>query len=169
MKSQIENELNVLSKNLNEQNKEIYKNLQNQLDDIIENEVRGSILRSLCQDYEAGEKCTKYFFSLEKFKAKQKTISRLERVDGSFTSDQKEILAECRQFYKKLYCKNVTVDPDNFPEFYNNTDLPKLSEQQKNSCEGMLTEEELLCTLKTFSKNKSPGLDVLTAEFFLTF
>ena len=98
LKSKIESELNEISNNLNEQNKEEYKMLQNNLNEIIENEVQGSILRSLCQEYEAGEKCTKYFFSLEKFKAKQKTMSRLERNDGSFTSDQKEILSDCRNF-----------------------------------------------------------------------
>ena len=53
-----------MSANLNETNKEQYTNLQNQLNEVIENEVKGSILRSLCQDFEAGEKCTKYFFSL---------------------------------------------------------------------------------------------------------
>ena len=169
LKSKIETELKEISKNLNEQNKEEYKILQNKLNEIIENEVQGSILRSLCQEYEAGEKCTKYFFSLEKFKAKQKTISRLERNDGSFTSNQKEILSDCRNFYKTLYSKNAAVNPDNFPEFYSNDDLPKLSEQQKESCEDTLTEQELLATLKTFRKNKSPGIDGLTAEFYLTF
>ena len=89
LKSKIETELNEISNNLNEENKEEYKILQNNLNEIIENEVQGSILRSLCQEYEAGEKCTKYFFLLEKFKAKQKTISRLVINDGSFTSDQK--------------------------------------------------------------------------------
>ena len=68
-----------------------------------------------------------------------------------------------------MYSKNAAVNPDNFPEFYSNDDLPKLSEQQKESCEDTLTEQELLATLKTFRKNKSPGLDGLTAEFYLTF
>ena len=77
LKTKLENELKIMSANLNEINKEQYTNLQNQLNEVIENEVienevKGSILRSLCQDFEAGEKCTKYFFSLEKFKAKQK-------------------------------------------------------------------------------------------------
>ena len=147
-----------MSANLNETNKEQYTNLQNQLNEVIENEVKGSILRSLCQDFEAGEKCTKYFFSLEKFKAKQKTISRLETSDGTFTSDPDKILLECRNFYKKLFSKNVSVDPNNFPEFYNNDDLPRLSQKQQMTCEEKLTEEELLNILKTFRKNKSPGL-----------
>ena len=36
-------------------------------------------------------------------------------------------------------------------------------------CEADLTVEELFKTLKNFQKNKSPGLDGITAEFYLTF
>ena len=75
IKNNIEKELSQLSQNLDETNKKRYQNLKLQLDEIIENEVKGSILRSLCQDYEQWEKCSKYFFSLEKLKCRQKTIS----------------------------------------------------------------------------------------------
>ena len=61
LKSQIENELQVLSEGLDDANKQRYADLKKQLDDIVEHEIRGSILRSLCKDYEHGEKCTKYF------------------------------------------------------------------------------------------------------------
>ena len=93
----------------------------------------------------------------------------LKRADGSFISEHKEILEECRLFYKKLYSKNSQVDPDNFPFFCEHDGIPKLNEQQKNSCEIDLTEAELHKTLKSFSKNKSPGLDGITAEFYLCF
>ena len=168
-KSNIEKELVLLSHNLDESNKNQYQNLKSELNEIIEHEIKGSILRSLCRDYEQGEKCTKYLFSLEKSKCQQKTISRLKTADGSFISDQSKILEECRKFYKKLYSKNSAVDPDNFPFFCENDNIPKLNQQQKNSCENDLTENELHKTLKSFSKNKSPGIDGITAEFYLYF
>ena len=158
-----------LQENLNETNKQQYADLQDQLNDIIENEVKGSILRSLCKDYESGEKCSKYFFSLEKYRGKQKTISRLQLSDGSFTSDPKLILNECRSFYQKLYSANAQVDPDSFPFFYQNPSIPKLSDEQKAKCDIDLTEEELFKTLKNFKKNKSPGMDGITAEFYIMF
>ena len=65
LKSNLEREIQTLSINLNDANKEKYKSLQNQLNEIIENEVKGSILRSLCTEYEEGEKCSKYFFPLK--------------------------------------------------------------------------------------------------------
>ena len=103
IKSELEQELKNLSRNLNDTNKIQYKKLQDQLNDIIEQEIKGQILRSLCEEYEQGEKCSNYFFSLEKYKAKQKTINRLKLSDGSFCSDSRKILEECRTFYKNLY------------------------------------------------------------------
>ena len=55
------------------------------------------------------------------------------------------------------------------PVFFNNVTIPKLTETQKQFCELDLTEEELFKVLKTFSKNKSPGLDGMTAEFYIEF
>ena len=72
LKSNIEKELVLLSQNLDESNKNQYQNLKSELNEIIEHEIKGSILRSLCRDYEQGEKCTKYFFSLEKSKFSKK-------------------------------------------------------------------------------------------------
>ena len=72
IKNKIESELESLSLHLNDSNKEKYDNLRQQLNSLIEYEVRGSIIRSLSQNYEEGEKCTKYFFFLEKHKGKQK-------------------------------------------------------------------------------------------------
>ena len=73
----IENQLKLLSENLTEENLSQYMELKDELDEIVEYEVKGSILRSLCEDYEKGEKCTKYFFSLEKFRAKQGSLMGL--------------------------------------------------------------------------------------------
>ena len=51
--------MDQISQNLNDSNKILFQNLKNQLNEIIEQEVRGSILRSLCTEYENGEKCSK--------------------------------------------------------------------------------------------------------------
>jgi hypothetical protein len=169
LKLNIEKELAQISQNLDESNKTRYQNLKLQLDEIVEHEVRGSILRSLCRDYKQGGKCTKYFFSLKKSRSQQKTITRLKKADGSFMSEHKDILEACRLFYENLYSKNSQVDPNNFPFFTQGDGIPKLNEQQKQSCETDLSESELLKTLKSFSKNKSPGLDGITAEFYLCF
>ena len=107
IRNNLEKEIETLAKNLDENNKERYLDLKSQLNDIIENEIKGSILRGLCKDYQEGEKCTKYFFSLEKYKSKQKTLSMVKKEDGTFTFKNEEILEECRAFYKKIVFKEL--------------------------------------------------------------
>ena len=42
-------------------------------------------------------------------------------------------------------------------------------EEKRNGCEGILRYDERFNVLQTFQKNKSPGNDGLTAEFYLAF
>ena len=130
LKEELEEKLANLSANLNESNKNQYKELQEQLNDIVEQEIQGVVLRSLCEDYEKGEKCSKYFFSLEKYRAKQKTINRIKLSCGSLTSDSKTILQECRSFYQNLYRQNENTNINIHPEFFTSVPIPKLSDKE---------------------------------------
>ena len=47
--------------------------------------------------------------------------------------------------------------------------MKKLSEEERESCEGLLTFDECKITIQNFEKNKSPGNDGLTAEFYQFF
>ena len=76
-----------ISQELDLESKKRFESLKSQLDDIIEHEIKGSVLRSLCTDYEEGEKCTKYFFNLEKSKAVQKTITCIRDSKGILIND----------------------------------------------------------------------------------
>ena len=55
------------------------------------------------------------------------------------------------------------------PLFFRHENIPKLTPDQQSFCEKELSEEELYETLKSFKRNKCPGLDGLSAELYLTF
>ena len=152
IKENLENELKQISQELNSESKIKYENLKLQLDQIIENEIKGSVLRSLCRDYEEGEECSRYFFNLEKCKASQKTITCVRGSNDSLVTDQKLILEECRLFYKKLYTKNYDVDSDSFDRFTCNSSIPKMDKEDQLICDKKLSEHELLVTLKALKK-----------------
>ena len=124
-----------MANNLSDGNKERYQSLKQQLDELVEFEVRGSILRSLSQNYEDGEKCTKYFFSLEKHRAKQKTICKLKLGTGEEITNHEQILKECLAFYENLYQSNEQIGPDPYSPFFDNPNIPKLSAEEANECE----------------------------------
>ena len=168
LKQNLEKELESLSAQPDNKSIKRYQSLKKELEQIIDYEVQGSILRSLCTEYEEGEKCSNYFFNLEKSKAIQKTITWLRGSNGNVITDQKSILEECRLFYKNLYEKSKNTN-QNGDSFLNSINIPKLKQKSQDVCDQNLSEQELLKTLKAFEKNKSPGLDGLSAEFYLEF
>ena len=50
-----------------------------------------------------------------------------------------------------------------------NLDIPRLTEEQKLSCEGKITPEECAAVLENFQNNKSPGNDGIPVEFYKKF
>ena len=51
----------------------------------------------------------------------------------------------------------------------NSLNIPRLTDQQKLSCEGSITEEECIKALQSFQGNKTPGNDGLPIEFYSKF
>ena len=120
--------------------------------------LMGSYYAVYAMTMKGGKSVPNIFFSLEKYRSKQKTISRIKLLDGSFSSDAKVILNECREFYKKLYSKNVSIDLNSHREFFTNVTIPKLSEQEKQFCESDITLNELFENLKNLKKIKALDL-----------
>ena len=97
-------------------------------------------------------------------------IKSLIKEDNSIITDPKEILEEQRRFYHKLYSsQNPEIDDPRFNALFTNDAIKILSDEQSDTCEGLLTESECKNALKGFQKNKSPGTDGLTAEFYTFF
>lgn len=53
--------------------------------------------------------------------------------------------------------------------FMQNCDVPRLSEEQKVTCDAPLSENEVLAALKEMKKESASGLDGITAEFIKMF
>ena len=74
-------------------------------------------------------------------------------------------------FYKTLYTSQISnkTFEDSCSPFLNPDNTPKLNDEQQKTCEGLITAEECLSAPKMFAKNKTPGSDGLTVEFYLCF
>jgi len=79
-----------------------------------------------------------------------------------------QLLSEQKRFYQNLYKTNDSVKAsDSIEAFLNSLNIiPKLSEEQRQSCEGRITTEECRTILETFQNNKSPVNDGLPIEFY---
>ena len=77
---------------------------------------------------------------------------------------------ELKVFYSGLYDGSTCLDTGSFSSFLSDlNEIPSLVEETKNVCEEKLGYEECYNALQTFQKNKSPGNDGLTVEFYLAF
>ena len=81
------------------------------------------------------------------------------------------ILKACIQDKVKLYKSSINSPNtgEKISSFLNDLNIPQLSEEQKNSCEGLISPEECSELLDTFQSNKSPGNDGIPAEFYRKF
>ena len=82
-------------------------------------------------------------------------------VNGSITTDPLNILSEQQRFYQELYTsRNKNEDNSQMIEsFLKDLNVPKLSEEQKVSCEGKITAEEIvLCYWKVFQRTNHLGM-----------
>ena len=101
-----------------------------------------------------------------------KLITKLN-VGENVITDPMEIL-EGRTFYNRQYSDNDNHISNHIWEeisdkFTISEYLLKLNENEKISCEGALTGNEPLKSIKAFKNGKIPGTDGLTAEFYKFF
>ena len=107
---------------------------------------------------------------MESSRGKKSTIRKIFREDKSLTTNPEIIMDELKGFYSNLYRANSSRGSVSLADsFLKNVPVPKLSEVQKGKCEENLSVSECFDTLKSFKKNKTPGNDGLTVEFYLAF
>ena len=144
--------------------------LQTEYDQLYDYITQGAIIRSRATWYEMGEKNNKYFLNLENSNKTKSSVRKILTTDGALTSDPKKIMNELELYYSNLYDGRNSADTQTISSFINDlTDVPFLAEEKRNVCEGILRYDECYNVLQTFQKNKSPGNDGLTAEFYLAF
>ena len=108
-----------------------------------------------------------YFLNLEKRNHVKKHIRKL-CINGKTTTDPHCILKEQERFYRELYKSSINSPNigEKISSFLNDLNIPQLSEEQKNSCEGLISPEECSELFDSFQSNKSPGNDGIPAEFY---
>ena len=80
------------------------------------------------------------------------------------------MMNDLEAFYSDLYDGGAFAYNGSFSSFLSDlNEIPSLVEEKKNVWKGKLGNGECYNALQTFQKNKSPGNDGLTFEFYLIF
>ena len=130
--------------------KSIITEKEHKYSELIEQDMRGVIIRSRVQDIEEGEKPTKYFLSKEIVRATKKEIKFLE-INGNKITHQNHILEAVCEFYKTLY-NQQNIDEDLADDFLK--DIQPISDENYEKCEGLLTYDECWEAIKLMNNNK---------------
>lgn len=168
----IERTINDLDKAIqndsdNAQIKQTRKTLKTEYDNMCESRAKGAQIRSRAKWVEDGERSTAYFLKLENHRQSYSRITGLKKDKGETVTSEKEILKEACHFYKTLYDSNKNSSLEDINAYLNTVDIDsKLDNTSQTICEGLVTEEEATSVIEKLPKNKAPGLDGLTYEFY---
>ena len=154
-------------KELTEEQKIDYETSKHKLDEIMSERAKRAILASGARWVEEGEKATAYFLSRGKQLSAQKLITQIDE-NGKMITDNDEILECCAEYYERNF-RSTGIDRTVMEQFLSCQAIPKLSREEKEKCEGPISDEECKAALSRMNKNKAPGVSGFTPEFFLYF
>ncbi|CAC5423410.1 unnamed protein product [Mytilus coruscus] len=192
LKYRIKRYSQILSSDLAKQNKREYYKLERQINNLCEKaasgividiakleslklelsnfeieKCKGAVLRAKAIWAVESDKNTKYFLNLEKYKQESNAIKELLNENGDTVSDTEGILELQHSFFSDLY-SCVTTDENKMSELLNYV-TKTVNEDDNTMCNDDVTEDELCKAINQLSKNKNPGSDGLTVEFYCKF
>ena len=100
-------------------------------------------------------------------KGTSKFIFWIKTNNTNFT-EKHDILNEIQQFYQNLY-SSQNIPDNSIHKYLENFEPPTLTNTQKENIGQYITEKEVDTVIKLLNKNKSPGNDGITAEFYQAF
>ena len=127
-------------------------------------EVNGIRIRSICNWWENGEKSSKFFLNLEKYRATQGYLRTIIVTKKELNGSQQTNDA-LYNFYQTLFKEKLSTSEECIQSFLDKMSLPKLNENQTFKFEVAITECERLKALTSIDNDKSPGNDGITKEF----
>ena len=142
----------------------ILENSKQEIEELLEEKMKGVFFRTKSRWYELGEHNSKFFFNLEKSRYNARVCTRLFSHDGKEVTNQKDISNLQTAFYQELYKSDKTVQFD-----LNNTYGIKVPEEMRQQHEQEFSMDELINAIKQLRQNQTPGIGGLTADFYKMF
>jgi len=143
------------------------RELESSLKQLFEQQLEGAKIRSRVKWLEEGETPSSFFLRLENERHAKTFVSSVFNSSGIEVSSLPEMIEAHENFYSNLFsCQNIDLSSQRDLFTYVSS---RLSESEQSSYEGPLTLVEATEALRRSNRNKSPGADGLTVEFYFHF
>ena len=149
---------------LKQTNKQEYDKLTNTLEQLREEIYKGAKIRSNLGNL--NDKPTKKFIYLETDRQNNNKINAINDETGKTLTDQTEITAAFRTYYKELYGREPT-DPDIQQTYLQH--VKKLRDDDRDYIDEDIAMTDLRKALNQMNENSAPGPNGLTVKFYKTF
>ena len=155
-------------RDLSVKEKELYIYYKEKFKQITEDEIEGYRVRTRGQPtYEINEPDISFFARLEKKSQARNSILQLKDESGVLQTENRAMLEVAENYYTKLYTPSMVKRAQQL-KLLKNIDK-RLGAEDRRKLDAPITHEELLETVLKLLKNKSPGPDGITAEFYKKF
>ncbi len=114
-----------------------------------------------------GEKCTSFFFNMEKNRQRAGMIKELIGRRGEKVKKTEDILKEIKYYYEMLF-KSEGVDREEM-DFLIGKIKRKMDNNDTILCDKEIGKEEIEEAIMQLNNGKSPGKDGLPSEFYKVF
>jgi exonuclease III len=160
--------LRAWADNASDENVTKLRDAKTELDNLEHKQYQAAAIRSRVTWLLKGERCTRYFCSLEKSRASANIITALQHpITNVLSTTVNDLCDTAAEYNERLYTPEQDIDEDAVKELL--VHMPTIPDAQRNLLDAEITLEELKAAVKKSPTNKCPGLDGIPVDFFATF
>uniref|UniRef100_A0A9J8CV62 Reverse transcriptase domain-containing protein n=1 Tax=Cyprinus carpio carpio TaxID=630221 RepID=A0A9J8CV62_CYPCA len=133
------------------------------------NHAEHLLLKSRHRFYEFGDKPSKALALQLRLQTARSFIAQIQDTAGNSISDPQEINNQFKLFYSSLYQSDSLKDANLIDHFFENLDIPQISNESKTKLEDPIRLTEIQQAIAQMQSGKSPGPDGFPSEFLKKF
>ena len=155
--------INTLQENIDYTNR---LTIRDELDTLNDHKNNGARIRAKLE-VDGDDEITTHYLTREKNVQKQKNIAEIQMENNKKSADPKDIVKTFETFYTRLFQNDANINEEVQKKYLK--ECKTLHQEDKLNMDKELSDIEISSTIKSLNKEKSPGPDGLSNEFYIHF